>query len=80
MEAAQSDFDEERYLTETIPKWDVLSRTMLPALARATTLGERAKVELAALRTIVAIRLYMLEHFGAIPASLDELAPAPTEG
>ncbi len=71
--AAKSDFDEERYLTEIIPRWDVLSRIMLPSLSRATLLGHRAKVELAALRIIVAIRLYMLEHYGAIPSSLDEL-------
>ena len=73
VEAAATGFDEEHYLTHEVPRWDFISRMLMPSLARATTLGERAKAALAALRTVVAIRLYMLEHYGKPPATLEDL-------
>jgi len=71
--AAAMSFDEEQYIHEVIPQWDVLSRILLPSLSRAVTIGERIKTEFAATRAVVAIRIYMLDHFGRLPATLHEV-------
>ena len=73
-DAAALDFDDERYLNEEIPLWDVFSRGLLPSLSRATLLGERTKAELATTRALVAIRLHMLANNGDRPADLEEVA------
>ncbi len=77
---AELEFDEEEYISEKIPRWDVFSRTLLPSLSRATVLGERIKADLAALRTMVAIRLHMLKHDGQPPENLHELKARLPEG
>ena len=71
--AAAMPFDEEQYIHEVIPQWDVLSRILLPSMSRAVTIGERVKTEFAATRAVVAIRIYMLDHFGLLPATLHEV-------
>ncbi len=67
-------FDEERFINESIPKWDVLSRFLLPSLSRAITLGERLKTVFAITRGLVALRLYMLENDDQVPTDLEEIA------
>ncbi|MGB2987268.1 MAG: hypothetical protein WBE26_15475 [Phycisphaerae bacterium] len=79
-DAATMGFDEERYILEVIPKWDVFSRMMLPSLSRAITLSERVKADFAATRAMVAIRIYMLENDGQLPASLHEVEETLPEG
>lgn len=69
--AAAMDFDDERYI-EAIPKWDVVSRTLLPSLSRATLLGERCRTELALTRAAIALRLRMLQNRGQAPEILEE--------
>ncbi len=73
-DAVALDFDDERYLTENIPQWDVVSRGLLPSLSRATLLGERTKAELATTRALVAIRLHMLANNGERPDDLEAIA------
>ncbi len=78
--AADMSFDEERYILEVIPKWDVVSRSLLPSLSRAITLGERLKADLAATRAMVAIRIFMLENYGHLPESLDRIEEMLPDG
>jgi hypothetical protein len=78
--AAALSFDEERYIKESIPEWDVLSRFLLPSLSRVITLGERLKTDFAVTRALVAIRLHMLEHDGTWPDDLQAVADALPEG
>ena len=72
-EAARFEFDEEDYVLNRIPRWDVVSRMLLPSLARAIALSDRAQTRGALARTIMAIRLYTLRHDGRPPGSLDDL-------
>jgi tetratricopeptide (TPR) repeat protein len=72
-QAARFEFDEEDYVLNRIPRWDVLSRMLLPSLSRAMALSERAQARGALARTIAAIRLYTLQHDGRPPGSLDDL-------
>lgn len=67
-------FDEERYIKEVIPRWDVVSRSLLPSLSRAIILGERLKTDFTATRVLIALRTYMLENDGQSPVGLDEIA------
>lgn len=73
-------FDEERYIAEEIPKWDIVPRVLLPSLSRAIVLGERLKTVAAMTRAIVAIRLNTLQHEGQPPSSLDQIAETLPEG
>jgi hypothetical protein len=73
-EAVDMAFDEERYIAERIPKWDVLPRILLPSLSRAVLLGDALTTRVAQARTIVAIRRYMLDHDNEPPPSLQEVA------
>ena len=72
-EGGAMEFDEERYIAEEIPKWDVLPRILLPSLSRVIVLGERLKTGVAHARTIVAIRRYTLEHDKQPPPSLQDV-------
>lgn len=60
-------------LVLSIPPWDVVSRMFLPSLTRALLLNERSRMETRLTRTVVALRLFSLEHKGAAPAALEEL-------
>ena len=71
--AAAMSFDEEQYIREVIPQWDVLSRSLLPSLLRVVTIGQRLKTEFAVTRAMLAVRIYMLEHFGRLPETLNEV-------
>ena len=71
---------EAKYFEDKIPKWDVISRALLPSLSRAILLGERMKTEFAATRTLVALRIHMLENDGRAPASLSEVAKGLPDG
>ncbi len=71
---AWEDFDDEKYIRENIPAWDVVSRVMLPSLSAVSRLGERSKVSLAATRAIIAIRTHTLKNENEPPSSLHELA------
>ncbi len=73
-------FDEERYIAEEIPKWDIIPRVLLPSLSRAITLGERLKAHAAMARAVVAIRLYSIKHEGGPPPTLAEVAETLPEG
>lgn len=79
-EAGKLGFDEEKYIKEKIPAWDVLSRLMLPSLARATLFGERSKANLAVTRAIVAIRIHTLANKDQPPQNLNELIEKVPEG
>lgn len=74
--ATARDFDEEREIN-AIPRWDVVSRVLLPSLARATTLSERLQADYALARGVVAIRRYMKLHDGKAPETLDEAIAGP---
>jgi len=73
-------FDEERYIREEIPKWDILPRILLPSLSRAISLGERVKAQAALTEAVVALRLYMLKHEGQPPPSLSDVSETLPEG
>jgi len=68
--------EDERYIKEQIPQWDVLSRSMLPSLYRVTVLGLRGKADLALTRTLIALRIHALRHDAMFPAALEELGEA----
>jgi hypothetical protein len=68
-------FDEERYLREEVPRWDVITRTMLPSLSRSVALGHRAEADHALTRLAVALRSHMADHGGTPPDTLAELEP-----
>jgi hypothetical protein len=72
-QAARNDFTEEQYINQAIPRWDVLSRAILPSLSRAIALGNRLKADAALARTATAIRLSSLLRKGEPPGSLDEI-------
>jgi hypothetical protein len=77
---ARQEAEQTRFIHETIPKWDVISRTVLPTLSRAATLGRRLEAEFALARTVLAIRLYQTENDGTPPADLSEIASRLPEG
>ncbi len=64
------ELDEEHYVFNEIPHWDVIARLLLPSLSRAVQIGTLVRTDLAIARTSIALRLYMLEHEGEIPESL----------
>jgi len=80
VKAAAMAFDEERYIKEEIPKWDILPRVLLPSLSRAISLGERIKAQAALARAVVGLRLYMLKHEGQPPPNLSDVAETLQEG
>jgi len=65
-------FDESE-LIRSIPEWDVLSRVMLPSLARARVLGVRCRTETRVTAVALALRLHALENRGKYPAQLADL-------
>ena len=73
-------FDEERYLREEVPRWDVVTRMMLPSLSRSVTLGYRAEADRALTRLAVALRTHMANHEGQPPGELADLHPPPPTG
>jgi hypothetical protein len=79
-ESANLVFDEEKYINEKIPAWDVVSRVLLPSLSRATLLGERSKANFEATRAVIAIRLHVLTHDNEPPEDLSELAESLPQG
>jgi hypothetical protein len=54
-----------------------IARLLLPALSATITAQARTDREVAALRTIEALRLYAHEHQGRWPKSLDEITEVP---
>lgn len=74
------DIDEERYLRDKVPQWDVITRSMLPSLSRSVDLGHRAGADRALTRVALALRLHMTLHNGQPPESLDHLEPPLPEG
>jgi hypothetical protein len=64
-------FDEGKYINEKIPKWDAISRTMLPSLRRAVELGELVRARQSGTRAVMAIVKYMQRNEGRAPDSLD---------
>jgi len=79
-QSAQLEFDEEKYINEKIPAWDVVSRMLLPSLSRATLLGERNETRFAATRAIVAIRIHALTHDHEPPDDISKLAENLPDG
>ena len=77
---AELEFDENEYIQNKIPKWDLFSRMFLPSLSRATALGVRIKATLALTRTMVAIRIHTLQNKGEPPESLYEIEGKLPEG
>jgi hypothetical protein len=67
-------FNEEEFITKQLPRWDVLSRMMLPSLSRAIQLGLACKARFAITRTSVAVMQFTRAHDGEAPAALDDLA------
>lgn len=65
-------FNEDRYVNEAIPKWDVFSRTLLPALGRAQDHSERTRANAALTRAAVMLRRYALAHEGRPPVKLSD--------
>lgn len=66
-------FNEEKFINEKTPRWDVVSRTMLPSLSRAISMGLSCKAHTAAGMGVVAVRRHQLAHKAALPASLADL-------
>ena len=77
---AMTGVDEERYIQNEIPQWDVVSRVMLPSLSRAALLGRRCELVYAATQTIIGIRRYMLRNDNRPPAHLNELGDLVPDG
>ena len=77
---AELEFDEDEYVRNEIPQWDLFSRMFLPALLRATVLGERLKADFAIVRTMAAVRIHTLESKGEPPDSLYEIQSKLPDG
>jgi hypothetical protein len=77
---ADDPFDDGAYINSEIPPWDVISRSLLPSLSRATSIGEAGKAKFALLRAVVAIRKHMASNNGKLPRSLDAIADKLPEG
>lgn len=67
---ASRSFNEEKYINDVVPKWDVLTKTLLPALAKAQDISERTKANAALAYGAVALRRYAVEHEGKQPEKL----------
>lgn len=78
-ESAKDSFDEEQYVKEKVPAWDVLSRTLLPSLSRAQYLFERLRADAALGRVVVAIMEFSGKNEGHPPKSLSELGDADVQ-
>lgn len=80
MSAEALAFDEEKFINERIPRWDVISRAMLPSLSRAIHLGLRARANASLGEAVIAIRRYQLAHESAAPAGLADLKELVSPG
>ena len=77
--ARWAEFNDDQVIL-AIPNWDVIARMLLPSLSRASTLGERGRMQTLATHLSVALRLYALENGGQAPTRLDQLGDrAPAE-
>ena len=65
-------FDEEEQIT-SIPRWDVLSRALLPSLSRARVLGAHCRTDTRATTLALALRLHARQNRGKYPAGLADL-------
>ena len=65
--------DWEEQLLVSIPKWNVLARTLLPSLARANELAECLRAATQMTRVVAALRLHAARNEAAFPDRLDEL-------
>ncbi len=79
-EAKQMEFNETKYLSQDIPRWDIISKMVLPALSRSVQLDHRNIAKFQIARVATALRLYMKQHDGEIPDSLDRVADLLPEG
>ncbi|MHC4608834.1 MAG: hypothetical protein ACYS7M_00620 [Planctomycetota bacterium] len=64
-------WDQELLLS--IPTWNVLARTILPALSRANELSERLRTSSQMTQVAIGLRLHTARHKGVPPEQLDEL-------
>jgi len=61
-------FDSEGYISENVPRWDVVSRTVLPSLSRVVQLERRMRAVTMLAQTVVDVRLRLVQ-------SGDDLSP-----
>ena len=64
---------ESEYLDQAVPKWDIVTRVLMPSFERSIDIGHRMTALHVMARTVVALKHHALRHDGAWPASLDEV-------
>jgi hypothetical protein len=72
LETPDQPFDAEGYLDRHVPEWDVVSRTLLPALSRVVDLERRNRAVTGLARSVVAIRLYEAQN-RRLPSALADV-------